>query len=160
VIFHYHLTSMNIYEEFFKIIEGLNKANVPYAVVGGIALSFHTEPRYTKDIDLLILPEGINHAKVVLHDLGYDFEAKPWKFQNSNITLHRISKINGEDFSTVDLLEGHDSRLTEVVKNAVQEETQFGKVSIAVKEDLIWMKKLRNSKQDIADIEALENESY
>jgi len=29
---------------------------------------------------------------------------------------------------------------------------------IASREDLIWMKRFRNSKQDIADIEALEND--
>jgi hypothetical protein len=34
---------------------------------------------------------------------------------------------------------------------------QYGIVYIATREALIWMKRLRNSKQDIADIEALEN---
>jgi hypothetical protein len=32
---------MNIYDEFFSIIKRLNDANIRYAVVGGIALSFH-----------------------------------------------------------------------------------------------------------------------
>ncbi len=31
-------------------------------------------------------------------------------------------------------------------------------ICIVNREDLIWMKRFRNSKQDIADIEALENE--
>ncbi len=36
----------------FAKYAALNEANIEYAVVGGIALSFHTQPRYTKDIDL------------------------------------------------------------------------------------------------------------
>ena len=38
------------------------------------------------------------------------------------------------------------------------EETEFGLVCIANREDLIWLKRFRNSKQDLADIEALEND--
>ena len=44
------------------------------------------------------------------------------------------------------------------VQNAVVEETEYGLTCIASREDLIRMKRLRNSKQDIADIEALEND--
>ncbi len=36
--------------------------------------------------------------------------------------------------------------------------TEYGLTCIANREDLIWMKRFRNSKQDIADIEALEND--
>lgn len=44
------------------------------------------------------------------------------------------------------------------IQYAVVEETEYGLTCIACREDLIWMKRLRNSKQDIADIEALEND--
>ena len=54
---------MNIYDEFFSIIKKLNEADIPYVVVGGIALSFHTQPRYTKDIDLLLFPENVDNFK-------------------------------------------------------------------------------------------------
>ena len=149
---------MNIYDEFFTIIKKLNEAKIQYAVVGGIALSFHTQPRYTKDIDLLLLSEDINELKSILKSLGYTFEADPWTFQNTNITLHRLTKIEAEDLLSIDLLVGHEERHKEIIKNAVTEETEYGLTCIASREDLIWMKRLRNSKQDIADIEALEND--
>jgi predicted nucleotidyltransferase len=149
---------MNIYDEFFSIIKKLNEENIQYAVVGGIALSFHTQPRFTKDIDILILAADIDKLKSILKEMGYKFEAKPWTFQNTNITLHRLIKIEGEDSLTVDLLSGHDKRHKEIIENAIVEVTEYGLARIASRKDLIWMKRLRNSKQDIADIEALEND--
>ena len=143
---------LNIYDEFFSIIKKLNEANIQYAVVGGIALSFHTKPRYTKDIDLLLLDEDINSFKFILKKMGYIFEANPWTFKNTNITLHRLTKIEGEDSLT------NEERHKEIIKNAIVEETEYGFTCIASREDLIWMKRFRNSKQDIADIEALEND--
>ena len=149
---------MNIYDEFFSIIKKLNEANIQYVVVGGIALSFHTQPRYTQDIDLLLLAEGIDELKSILKKMGYTFEASPWTFKNTNITLHRLTKIEGEDSLSIDLLAGNEQRHREIIKNAIVEETEYGLTCIANREDLIWLKRFRNSKQDIADIEALENE--
>lgn len=149
---------MNIYDEFFSIIKKLNEANISHVVVGGIALSFHTQPRYTKDIDFLILSEDIDHLKFILKKMGYIFEAATWTFKNTNITLHRLTKIEGEDSLSIDLLEGNEERHREIIKNAVIDETEFGRVYIANREDLIWLKRFRNSKQDLADIEALEND--
>lgn len=150
--------TMNIYDEFFLIIKRLNEADIRYAVVGGIALSFHTQPRYTKDIDLLLLAEDIDTLKSVLKKEGYIFEASPWTFRNTNITLHRLTKIEGEDSLTIDLLVGNEERHKDIIKNAIVEETEYGLTCIANREDLIWMKRIRNSKQDMADIEALEND--
>ncbi|MEA3224025.1 MAG: nucleotidyltransferase [Thermodesulfobacteriota bacterium] len=149
---------MNIYDEFFSIIKKLNETNIQYAVVGGIALSFHTQPRYTKDIDLLLLADDIDDFKSILKKMGYTFEANPWTFKDTNITLHRLTKIEEEDSLTIDLLVGNEERHKEIIKNAVVEKTEYGLTCIASREDLIWMKRFRNSKQDIADIEALEND--
>lgn len=149
---------MNIYEEFFSIIKQLNDADIQYTVVGGIALSFHVEPRYTKDIDFLVLSNCIDNLKTILKSMGYTFEAQPWTFKNTNITLHRLTKIEDEEGLTIDLLEASEKRHIQIIENSITEETEYGLVHIATREDLIWMKRLRNSKQDIADIEALENE--
>jgi predicted nucleotidyltransferase len=152
------LNKMKIYDEFFSIIKKLNEANIHYAIVGGIALSFHTQPRYTKDIDILLLEGDIDNLKSILKKMGYTFEANPWTFKGTNITLHRLTKIEGEDSLTIDLLAGNEGRHKEIIENAVVEETEYGLTCIASREDLIWLKRFRNSKQDIADIEALEND--
>jgi len=149
---------MNIYDEFFSIIKKLNEADIQYAIVGGIALSFYTKPRYTKDIDILVLSEEIDNIKSILKGIGYTFEATPWNFRNTDITLYRLTKIERQDSLTVDLLAGNEERYREIIRNAIIEETEYGSVCIVSPKDLIWMKRLRNSKQDIADIEALESD--
>jgi hypothetical protein len=149
---------MNIYDEFFSIIKKINDANISHAVVSGIALSFYTQPRFTKDIDFLILSKDIDQIKSILKKLGYTFGAAAWTFNNTNITLHRLTKIEEEDSLSIDLLEGNEERHKEIIKNAMIDETEFGPVCIANREDLIWLKRFRNSKQDLADIEALEND--
>ncbi len=105
-----------------------------------------------KDIDFLLLAEDIDHLKSILKKLGYIFEASPWTFKNTNITLHRLTKIEEEDSLTIDLLVGNEERHRQIIKNSIVEETEYGSVCIACREDLIWMKRFRNSKQDIADI--------
>ena len=61
-----------------------------------IALSFHTQPRYTKDIDLLLFAEDIDNLKSILKKMEYTIEANQWTFKNTNITLHRLTKIEGK----------------------------------------------------------------
>ena len=152
------MTHMNLYDEFFTIIRLLNDSAIDYAVVGGIALSFHVEPRYTKDIDLLVSSTHVDTLKESLRSRGYTFEVEPWSFKNTDITLHRLSKVSGEDTMTIDILVGNEPRHEEIIKHAIVDDSEQGLVKIARKQDLIWLKKFRNSKQDIADIEALEND--
>ena len=49
-------TKMELYREFFAVIEALNKKGLDYSIVGGIALAFHSQPRFTRDIDILAKP--------------------------------------------------------------------------------------------------------
>jgi hypothetical protein len=36
----------------------LQRASVPFALVGGLAVSVHVEPRFTRDIDLAVAVAG------------------------------------------------------------------------------------------------------
>ncbi len=49
------------YEELFKI---LNEYKVKYLVVGGYAVMYYTYPRFTKDMDIWVLPEVDNAERV------------------------------------------------------------------------------------------------
>ena len=149
---------MNLYDEFFQVVAALDRIGAEYAVVGGIAVSFHAEPRYTKDIDLLFYAIDIDRVRSELNGLGYKVEAKPWTFESSEITLYRFSKFEGEEHMMVDVMVGSEQEHEEIVRNAIAEETDYGMVKVASKKDLIKMKRLRNSAQDVADIEALQND--
>jgi hypothetical protein len=53
-----------MFADFTDLIELLNKHKAKYLVIGGYAVSRHAQPRYTKDLDLLILPAPKNAAAV------------------------------------------------------------------------------------------------
>jgi len=72
-----------------------------------------------------------------------------------NLTLHRFMKVEGEEFLVVDILVGNEEKYRNVVKNALEEKSEKGVVKVANKNDLIWMKKMRNSDQDKVDIKGL-----
>ena len=57
---------MNVFEEFKRVVLELKKQKVRYAIVGGVAMAFYTEPRFTQDIDLLVESEDFEKTKDVL----------------------------------------------------------------------------------------------
>lgn len=46
------------------LLAALDASEVRYLVVGGIAVGFHAEPRYTRDLDLLITVTGSEAVKL------------------------------------------------------------------------------------------------
>ena len=60
---------MKINSDFKDLLRSLNAGGVRYLVVGGYAVMVHTEPRYTKDLDIWISPDREN-ARVMLAALA------------------------------------------------------------------------------------------
>jgi hypothetical protein len=150
---------MELFREFFKIIGELNKEHAPYAVIGGIALAFYDLPRFTKDIDILGNPASIGKYEKAFKTLGYFRSAEPWTFAKTNMTLHRFVKPgDDQELIIVDLLIGHEADHERIIHDAVSDESYIGTVKIANREDLIRLKRLRNSEQDQLDIKRLLNE--
>lgn len=150
---------MELYREFFQIITELNANGLEYSVVGGIALAFHDQPRFTRDIDILARPMDLPHYEEIFSKLDYSKLGAPWTFQNTNITIHRFGKSSLEDdqdLIVIDLLLGNEERHKEIIEGSLTDESPAGKVRLAKREDLIWMKRIRGSKQDEVDIEKLE----
>ena len=58
-----------------RIAADLEKANIPYAVVGGMAVNAHRHRRTTDDLDILLTPEGF--AEFRKQFVGQDFDTIP-----------------------------------------------------------------------------------
>ncbi len=43
-----------IYPDFLELLHVFEKHKVSYVVIGGYAVGIHSEPRYTKDLDILV----------------------------------------------------------------------------------------------------------
>ena len=60
---------MILLDDFREFLQCLNAHDAQYLVVGGHAVSFHGYPRFTHDVDVVVLPTERN-AKAVLAAIG------------------------------------------------------------------------------------------
>ncbi|MEA3493537.1 MAG: hypothetical protein U9R38_04025 [Candidatus Margulisiibacteriota bacterium] len=139
------------FEEFLGL---LNKHKVKYCIVGAYAVGLHAEPRYTKDLDILIEPTKENGRKIVkaLKDFGFEsmnLSASDFIKQREVIQLgvapvriDLITSIKGCSFK-------------EVWKNKISDEYGKNKVCVIGLDELIKAKKASNRSMDKADLELL-----
>jgi hypothetical protein len=150
---------MNVFEEFKRLVLELERQKVRYALVGGVAVAFYTEPRFTQDIDLLVEAEDFEKIKGILENKGYFESAAPWTFRNVAIELHRFLKVAApEDEMMIDILIAKDDEVKRIIQDALEADSEEGRVMVANKKDLIWLKRTRDSKQDEVDIEKLQDD--
>jgi hypothetical protein len=150
---------MNVFEEFKRIVLELEKQKVRYALIGGVAMAFYSEPRFTRDIDILVDIDDFDTVKGILEKDGYFESASPWAVRNVAIELHRFLKnVVPEDEMMIDILIAKDEKVRRIIQDAIVAESEEGRVMLVDKKDLIWLKRSRDSKQDQADIERLEDD--
>lgn len=70
---------MDTIQDFEDILELLNKHQVRYLIIGGLAFIYHAKPRYTKDMDLWIDPvlENVERSNAALSEFGSPFLIDP-----------------------------------------------------------------------------------
>jgi hypothetical protein len=56
---------MKINSDFKDLLRDFNDGGVRYLIVGGYAVMAHTEPRYTKDLDIWIEPTESNARAMI-----------------------------------------------------------------------------------------------
>ena len=54
----------SVHKTLRKIVKRLEQLQVPYAVVGGMAMFFHGYRRFTEDVDILVTAEGLARSIV------------------------------------------------------------------------------------------------
>ena len=148
---------MNIFDEFTEVIKHIEKEKIQYAIVGGVALAFYGEPRFTQDIDMLLDPNDFEKTRRILEQNGYMETAEPWTFRSTPLTHRRFFKPIGDEHMIIDLLVAGNREHLEIIQNALIAQGEHGIAHVAEKTDIIWLKKQRNSLQDQADIERLKD---
>lgn len=146
-----------------RVISALNGLKVPYALVGGYAVSLHGAVRGTLDIDL-VLPLAEKYfvaAEKALHSLGLEaripVQAKEvFAFRREYIEERNLvawSFVNpANPGELVDIIITHD--LSDFSLKTFK--VQGSSVKVVSISDLIKMKQQSGREQDIADISALE----
>ncbi len=64
---------MKLQRDLREFIESLNSQGVRYVIVGGYAVAFHGQPRYTGDIDIFVESSEDNARRIeaVLRGFGF-----------------------------------------------------------------------------------------
>lgn len=141
--------------DFKELLSLLNRFKVKYLVVGGYAVMLYTEPRYTRDLDLLIgtSPEGLDSFRLAFEEFGFPMSdeaaaelAQPNRMIKIGHPPSRIDVLNQID--GVDFDDAWERRNTVLIEGV---EVPF--ISV---EDLIAAKRAVGRQQDLIDIIELE----
>jgi hypothetical protein len=147
---------LDLFQELRVIAGALDAAKIGYALVGGLAVSIYSTPRTTKDIDLLISSKDMKGFTEALRPLGYQELAAPMTFAGGRIVIRRYTKLSGAEYVVVDVLVPGDEQLEEILsRRQLAGDDHFW---VAPVDGLIVLKKLRGSRRDLLDIEALTGE--
>lgn len=136
-----------------------NEIGVKYLVIGGHAVMYYTEPRYTKDLDLWIEASVENGRKVfsALAQFGAPLKglsAKDFSEEGSFYQMGRppvridiLMSVTGLDFESA-------------WKNRVAADFQGEPIHLISRADLIALKKASGRHIDLHDVELLESENH
>jgi hypothetical protein len=145
-----------MFQDFIELLSAFNDHRVRYLVIGGYAVSFHAQPRATKDLDIFVGSDTANSRAVfaALVQFGAPLEGiDPLDFTNAGnffrmgvppVMVDILPQISGVDF---------DVAWAERITVAVDERLEVPFMSIA---DLMKAKIAAGRPQDLADVAALQ----
>jgi len=145
---------MSLQSDFKDLLAEFAAAEVEYLVVGGYAVAFHGEPRFTKDLDLWLADRDDNLARA---------RAALVRFGAPDEVLAALATAAPEDVvwmghppARVDLLKGvPGGDFDRAWANRVDARWDGVPVSVVSRSDLIALKRASGRPMDLADAEAL-----
>src|ERR1039457_504757 len=147
-----------MYQDYKDLLSAFHAHGVRYLIVGGYAVIFHAQPRFTKDIDLFIKADTANAQATwaVLASFGALLEGiRPEEFAERS-SFFRFGR-DPRGFDILPNLPGvdFDSSWERRVEGVLDSATGLTAFSIS-KDDLIAAKLASGRLQDLADVEAIE----
>jgi hypothetical protein len=141
----------------------LTRAHVSFALVGGLAVSVRTEPRFTRDADLAVALASDAEAEALIHELraqDYRIEAIVEQEAVGRLATVRLTFSSEPRAPVIDLLFASSGIETEVVADAEPIELLPGlTMGVARTGHLIALKVLSRDDvsrpQDLVDLRAL-----
>ncbi len=139
------------FEEFLKL---LNKNKVKYCIVGAYAVGLYAEPRYTKDLDILIEPTIENGQKIVNAMKDFGFESL--ELSAADFTTKREIIQLGYEPVRIDIITSiKGCTFKEIWQHKKQEQYGAEIVFVIGLNELIKTKKASNRDQDKLDLKRL-----
>ncbi|HTX78002.1 MAG TPA: DUF6036 family nucleotidyltransferase [Terracidiphilus sp.] len=146
-----------MFPDFIELLSVFNAHRVKYLIVGGYAVSFHSQPRATKDLDILVKADAVNAEAVysALAEFGAPLEsisvrdlADPtrfFRFGHPPIAVDILSAVDGVEF---------DSAWNQRIEAVVDPDSGLRAFFIS-RGDLIASKIAAGRLRDLADVEEI-----
>ena len=146
-----------MYQDYKDLLSAFHAHGVKYLIVGGYAVIFHAQPRFTKDLDLFIQADPANAAAIfaALSEFGAALEGFTPEDFSEHGSFFRFGRdphgfdilpdISGVDFETA------WRRRVEAVIDAMLGLKAF----FISAEDLVTAKLAAGRPQDLADVDAI-----
>ncbi len=147
-----------MHQDYKDLLSAFHARGVKYLIVGGYAVIFHSQPRFTKDIDLFIKADLVNAQAVyaALAEFGaplHGIQPKDFADRSSFFRFGRdphgfdiLPDIPGVDFDAA-----WERRV-----EAIADPTSGLKAFFISSDDLIRAKLAAGRPQDIADVDAIQ----
>lgn len=146
-----------------QIDRDLAEAHVAFALVGGLAVSARTEPRFTRDADIAVAVAGDAEAEALIHQLrgrGYEVDALVEQEAVGRLATVRLTRSHEPFAPVLDLLFASSGIEPEIVAEAdVIELLPSLNIRVATTAHLMALKVLSRDDatrpQDVSDLRAL-----
>ncbi|OGQ34890.1 MAG: hypothetical protein A3F16_06290 [Deltaproteobacteria bacterium RIFCSPHIGHO2_12_FULL_43_9] len=129
----------------------LSQLELPYCIVGALAVAVWGEPRATRDLDILILLTSEDRGNLLskLTKFGFKIDTA-WELQNPMIRQFQ-TRLLDENKIILDLLEPRDTFQEEVIHNSVKQVIFGVEFKLPTAENLILMKLKAGRPRDFED---------
>ena len=143
-------------ELLLDILDILKKLDVPYAIVGALAVSYHGVPRSSVDADAAIWLEGTGKSaadvRAAMTDAGYKTQVRRGDNEDP---IAAVIGIEDSYSNSVDLLAGVRGMDPEAHARSVSTSLLDSPVLIMGAEDLIAMKVFAGGPKDLEDVRGI-----
>ncbi len=146
---------MPVNRDFKDLFAALNAAAASYLLVGGYAVAFHAEPRFTKDLDVWIDPTPENSLRVL--EALTSFGAPLRDLTAADLTEPGLVFQIGVPPNRIDIVTSIEGVSFEEAWNG-RAQTVYGDETVTVigRQELIRNKRASRRPQDLLDLELLE----
>jgi len=140
-----------------KILSVLENLEVPYALIGGLALAFYNVVRATKDLDLLILLSQVEMERLAgqLRAIGLSAQSRKGAPGDPVVGVVVVDLPIGASHVTCDLLLPSARWQSQAVRDAGIFEVEGSQVRVVQARDLFLLKLYAGGPQDLLDAGSL-----
>ncbi len=146
-------------DDFRDLLIALHDAGARFVVVGGYAVAFHGHPRATKDLDVLVLAEPENAARVYAALAAFGTPLDAFDVRSEDLATYDGVLQLGVPPRRIAILNRADGiSFEEAVAEAQTFELEGRAIPVIGREALLKNKQAAGREQALADIKALQRE--